>query len=91
MPQWEYTTLVMGTPDNRGRCWVRVSSDPATPGEAVGSTEKPSFSSRLWQGVRLLNSAIDEMDKEGWELVTYSFSGLLFYFYGVATFRRSKE
>lgn len=91
MAHWEYATLVMGTPGKDGRCWRKVLPDPNTPGPIVGKAEPGKFLSRLYQGVRLLDSAIEEMDKDGWELVSQSFDGLLFYFYGVAVFRRPKE
>ena len=88
MAKWEYMTLMMGTPDKKGRRWIVCLDDPKTPGKQVGEAEKPRFVGRLWQGVRILKTAIKEMDEEGWELVSHSFSGLVLAFYGVATFRR---
>ena len=88
MAQWEYTTLIMGTPDNKGRKWVMTSPDPKIAGRQVGEAEKPRFLGKMWQGVRLLESALKEMDAEGWELVSHSFSGLIVAFYGTAVLRR---
>ncbi|MEX1230687.1 MAG: hypothetical protein WEB58_10630 [Planctomycetaceae bacterium] len=88
MADWEYATIVMGTPDNKGRRWMFTSPDPNTPGAQVGAAEKPRFIGRLWQGTRLFETALKEMDDRGWELVSHSFSGLIFAFYGIAVFRR---
>lgn len=88
MAQWEYITICMGTPDNKGRRWVTTSPDLTMPGKQVGEAQKPRFIGRLWQGVRLLESALKEMDAEGWELVSHSFSGLAVGFYGTAVLRR---
>ena len=88
----EHMTLVMGAPDSEGRRWKKISSDPQKPtGQQVGFAEKPCLVGRLHQGTRLLESAVREMDQEGWELVSHSFSGLIFAFYGVAVFRREKN
>lgn len=89
MQRWEYTAIMMGTPDNQGRRWVTVSPDPKAPAQQVGEAEKPRYIGRLWQGVRLLESAVKEMDAEGWELVSHSFSGNVVGFYGTAILRRS--
>jgi hypothetical protein len=80
--------MIMGTPDNKGRRWVLTSPDPGMLGKQIGEAQKPRFVGRLWQGVRLLESALKEMDAEGWELVSHSFSGLVFGFYGTAVLRR---
>ncbi len=90
MAQWEYTTIIMGTPDKKGRRWVitPIAIEPdKMPGEQVGEAEKPRFFGKLWQGLHLLESALKEMDAEGWELVSHSFSGTLA-FYGTAVLRR---
>jgi hypothetical protein len=73
MPQWEYRTIIMGTPDKQGRRWVTVSPDPRVLGEQVGEVEKPRFAGRIHQGVRLLETAIKEMDADGWEFVSHTF------------------
>ena len=75
MAKWEYTTILMGSPDKKRRRWVTTSPDPQTPGEQVGEAEKPRFLGRIWQGVRLLETALKEMDADGWELVSHSFYG----------------
>ena len=73
MAQWEYTTIVMGTPDKKERKWVIASPDPKiVVGKQVGEAEKPCFIGKLWQGLRLLETALKEMDAEGWELVSHS-------------------
>ncbi len=89
MAQWDYTTIIMGTPDKKGRRWVITSPDSQTPGEQVGEAEKARFLGKIWQGVRLLETALKEMDAEGWELVSHSFSGLVVAFYGTAVLKRS--
>lgn len=88
MARWEFITIVMGTPDQEGRRWVTASTDPAVPSRQVGEAKKPRFSGRIWQALELLETALEEMDKDGWELVSHSFSGLIFGFYGTAVLRR---
>ena len=87
MAQYEYTTLVMGTSSDKGRRWVITSPDPKIPSKQVGEAEKARVLGGLWQGAHLLETALKEMDAEGWELVSHSFSGYLA-FYGSAVLRR---
>ena len=75
MAKWEYTTILMGTPDKNGRRWVTTSPDPKIPGQQVGEAEKRRIIGSLWQGLRLLETALKEMDADGWELVSHSFYG----------------
>ena len=70
MAQWEYTTIGMGTPDKNGRKWVITAPDAETAGKQIGEAEKPRFIGRFWQGMRLLETALKEMDADGWELVS---------------------
>ncbi len=65
MAQWEYTTIGMGTPNNKGRKWVITSPEPMVAGRQVGEAEKPRFIARFWQGMRLLETALKELDAEG--------------------------
>ena len=88
MAKWEYMTICMGTPDNKGRRWITTSPDLKTPGKQVGEAQKPRFIGRLWQGVWLLETALKELDADGWELVSHSFSGLVLGFYGTAVLKR---
>ncbi len=89
MAQWEYTTIIMGTPDTKRRRWVITSPDPKIPGKQVGEAEKPRFVGRIWQGARLLETALKEMDADGWELVSHSFYGPgMAGFTGTAVLRR---
>ncbi len=88
MAQWEYTTIGMGTPDKKGRKWVITSPDAETVGTQVGDSEKPRFIARFWQGMRLFKTALKEMDADGWELVSYTYSSTLFYLNGTAILRR---
>ena len=90
MAQYDYTTIIMPTnPGKLGRRWVLTSSDPKTPGKQVGEKEKPRFGDRLRQGLRLLESAVKEMDAEGWELVSHSFHDwFIGGFWGTAVLRR---
>lgn len=50
-------------------------------GKPVGESEKPRFIARFWQGIRLLETALKEMDAdaEGWELVSHTYTSTLFY------------
>ncbi|MDA1252450.1 MAG: hypothetical protein O2820_24885 [Planctomycetota bacterium] len=54
----------MGTPDNKGRRWVTISPDPMIPGKQVGEAQEPRLIGRLWKGIRLLETALKEMDAE---------------------------
>ena len=86
MAQWEYRTLIYGTPDPLRR-WVITGSDAKTPCQQVGEAAKGRFAGRIWQGLHLLETALRELDADGWELVSASFSGILS-FYGCAVLRR---
>ena len=86
MAQWEYRTLIYGTADPLRR-WVITASDAKTAGQQVGEAEKGRFVCRIWQGLHLLETALRELDADGWELVSVSFSGILS-FYGCAVLKR---
>jgi hypothetical protein len=90
MAKWQYMTLMYGTPDKRGRRWVITPPDAATEGKQVGQAEKGRFMGKIWQAMRLLETALEELDADGWELVSTSFSGI-FNLYGTAVLRRSKS
>ena len=65
MAQYDYTTIIMGAPDKKGRRWVITPADPnKMPGDQVGEAENPRFLGKIWQGVRLLETALKEMDHE---------------------------
>lgn len=87
MAKWEYITLVYGTADKHGRRWVITASDIRSEGKQVGQAERSRFLGRIWQAMRLLQTALEELDADGWELVSTSFSGI-FSFYGTAVLRR---
>ena len=87
MARWEYITLIYGTADRHGRRWVVTAPDAASESKQVGKAEKGRFVGRIWQAMRLLETALEELDAEGWELVSTSFSGL-FNLYGTAVLRR---
>ena len=87
MARWEYITLVYGTGDRHGRRWVVTAPDATSESKQVGKAEKGRFVGRIWQAMRLLETALKELDAEGWELVSTSFSGI-FTFYGTAVLRR---
>ena len=88
MAQYDYTTIIMPTnPGKLGRRWVLTSSE--APGKQVGEVEKARFFDRLAQGLRTLESAVKEMDAEGWELVSHSFHNWgMGGFWGTAVLRR---
>lgn len=87
MTKWKYITLIYGTADKRGRRWIITPADSATEGRQVGRAEKGHFVGQIWQAMRLLETALEELDAEDWELVSTSFSGV-FGFYGTAVLRR---
>ncbi len=89
MAKSEYITLIYGTADKRGRRWIIAPRDAATEGKQVGQAEKGRFVGRIWQAMRLLETALEELDNDGWELVSTSFSGA-WAFYGTAVLRRPK-
>jgi hypothetical protein len=64
-----------------------TAPDAASVSQRVGEAEQDRFVSRIWQAMRLLETALQEWDGEGWELVLALFSGL-FAFYGTAVQRR---
>ncbi len=53
----------------------------------VGDSAKPRFLGKIWQAAKLLETALVELDPDGWELVSASYSGTLA-FYGLAVVRR---
>ena len=87
MARWEYQTLIYGTAERGLRRWVLTAADAAAPSQPVGESEKGRFAGRIWQANRLLETALKQLDAEGWELVSASFSGI-FGFYGTAVMRR---
>lgn len=87
MARWEYITLIYPTADKHGRRWVVTAPDVASESKQVGKAEKGRLAGRIWQALRLLETALQELDAEGWELVSTSFSGI-FTFYGTAVLRR---
>ena len=87
MAKWEYITLVYGTADKRGRRWVITAPDVTSESQQAGKAERGRFIGRIWQAMRLLETALEELDADGWELVSTSFSGV-FSFYGTAVLRR---
>ncbi|MDZ4683581.1 MAG: hypothetical protein SH850_00745 [Planctomycetaceae bacterium] len=95
MAQWEYRTLIYGTAmalPGRGwfrgfRRWVITAPTLTSPSEQVGEAEPDHFVGRIWQAMRLLETALKQLDVEGWELVSTSFSGNLGV-YGTAVLRR---
>lgn len=91
MAKWQYMTLIYGTETRQhGRRWVITAPDITAESKQVGQSEKGRFMGRLWQALRLLETALEELDADGWELVSTSFSGL-FNLYGTAVVRRPKS
>jgi len=83
-------TLVYGTADKHGARWIVNPRDATTEVRQVGEAEKGRFVGRIGQALRLLETALEKLDADGWELVSTSFSGV-FTFYGVAVVRRLKS
>ena len=88
MRNWEYMTLIYGTETRKhGRRWVVTAPEITAESTQVGKAERGRFVGKIWQAMRLLETALEEMDAQGWELVSTSFSGI-FAFYGTAVLRR---
>ena len=88
MRKWEYRTLIYGTATKRGRRWVLTASDISAESQQVGKAESDRFVGRVWQAMRLLETALEELDAQGWELVSCSVTGI-FALYGTAVVRRA--
>ena len=69
------------------RRWVVTASTADGQFRTVGKSEKSRFFGRIWQAMCLLETALKELDDEGWELVSTSFSGI-WALYGTAVVRR---
>ena len=88
MATWEYRTLMFMLHQKKGTCgWAIVEGDPSPDLERVGDSEKRRFW-KMWQAAKLLETALVELDLDGWELVSTSYSGF-WGFYGFAVVRRS--
>lgn len=87
MPRWEYRTLIYGSAVHGQRRWVITAPDAQAASQQVGDAEKSRFVGQVWQGMRLLESALRQLDADGWELVSASFAGT-FSFYGCAVLKR---
>lgn len=81
-------TLFYGTADKPGQRWVVTTPENASELQQVGKAEKGRFIGKVWQALRLLEIALAELDVDGWELVSSSFSGI-YGLYGIANLRRS--
>ena len=90
MGKWEYITLRYVLHDPRGARWVITPADPDAETKQVGKAEKRRFAGRIMQGLRLLEIALEELDADGWELVSASFDGIM-NLYGTAFLRRPKS
>lgn len=90
MAKYEYRTLLYGTPERGGlRRWVITAASADSESAQVGAAEKSRHVGRVWQALHLLETALRELDAEGWEFVSTSFAGGLFGFFGTAVLRRS--
>lgn len=104
MANWEYRTLLYGSPQAppealrrwqywiwpwafAKRRWVICPTRAEMQIRQVGDSEKARFIGKILQAMRLLETALKELDAEGWELVSTSFSGI-FNLYGTAVLRR---
>ena len=90
MANWEYRTLMYLPHGSKGvGCgWSIVESHPSPDMKRVGDSEKPRFLGKIWQAAKLLETALVELDLDGWELVSTSYSGTIA-FYGLAVVRRA--
>ena len=88
MTTWNYKTLMFITHHKDGCGWGIVQRDLSSDLERVGESEKPRFIGKVWQAARLLETALAELDLDGWELVSTSYSGTIG-FYGLAVVRRA--
>lgn len=87
MPRWNYRTLIYEAAERGVRRWVITAPTAQSTSQQVGDSEKGRLAGRVWQGLRLLETALRELDADGWELVSVSFSGILS-FYGCAVLKR---
>ena len=88
MSTWEYRTLMFISHQKKECGWGVVKNDPSPDLERVGDSEKRRFIGKVWQAAKLLETALVELDLDGWELVSTSYSGTIG-FYGLAIVRRS--
>ncbi len=89
MANREYRTLKYHPRGSKGVVsgWSIVESHPSPDMKRVGDSEKPRFLGKIWQAAKLLETALVELDLDGWELVSTSYSGVIG-FYGLAIVRR---
>ena len=90
MARYEYCTLFYSKPKPKMCSWVITAKDAETPCQPVGELAKPRFSGRIWQALHQLETALRELDDDGWELVSTSFSGI-YTFYGTAVLKRPAQ
>ncbi len=92
MANWEYKTLVYGIEGKvfySNRFWVDVSTSLDEPGNRYGPTERSRLIGKIFQAMKQLEEALKQLDEEGWELVSTSFSTGIFSFHGMAVLRKS--
>jgi hypothetical protein len=89
MPQWEYKTLtyaIEGKVVYSLRFWADSS------GRAYGPKERARWIGGIFQQMRQLEEALNELDRDGWELVSMSVSVVfLFVRHGAAVLRRPAQ
>lgn len=90
MARYEYCTLFYSNPKPKMCSWVITAKKAKTPCQPVGELANSRFWGRIWQALHLLETALRELDDDGWELVSTSFSGI-FNFYGTAVLRRPAQ
>ena len=89
MANWEYRTLMYLPHGTKGvGCGWSVVGEWGEDPKRVGDTAKPRFIGKVWQAAKLLETALVELDLDGWELVSTSYSGVIG-FYGLAVVRRA--
>ncbi len=93
MPNWEYKTLHYGIEGKvyyGNRFWVVSSPTPGEPGKRYGPIAQSRLIGKISQAMWQLELALKELDDEGWELVSTSFSSGTFHLNGIIVLRRPR-
>lgn len=94
MARWEYKTLYYGLKGRRTfteRFWVDTSESLDESCNRYRPTARSRLIGKVQQAMRQLEEALNELDEEGWELVSSSYSSGVFRLDGMAVVRRARK